>query len=371
MDALLLLRAKNVELAAHQAYLGALIHCLQDSLVVMDLGGVVRMANEATRGLLGYREEELIGMPAGLLFAGQAVFKEALERLLAEGTCRRRLGYRTRGGEEIPMDFSGSVARDRTGAVVAVVGVARDLRELLALQTRMAQGEKMAAVGQLAGGVAHEINNPIGIILGFAQSMARRIQAGDHPFALPVKSIEREALRCRDLVQNLLAFSRSSSPEQREEVDVNACVERALALALPQARLSDIKVLRELAPAAPRMVANRSQIEQVVINLCGNSIDAMPGGGCLTVRTGQYARDGTLVTTLAVSDTGTGIPKELQSRVFEPFFTTKEPGKGTGLGLALVYEIAKKHGGTVSLSSEAGKGSTFTIVLPSLGRDVP
>jgi signal transduction histidine kinase len=222
----------------------------------------------------------------------------------------------------------------------------------------------------LAGGVAHEINNPIGIILGFAQSVARGIK-DDNPLAMPLKSIEREAIRCKELVHNLLAFSRSSAPEHREETDFNVCVGDAISLVLAQTKVKEVSVIQELDPDPPRLTANRNQVQQIIINLCNNAIDAMPKGGRLTVRTGHVAHNGGIASKLEIADTGTGIPKDLQSRIFEPFFTTKEIGKGTGLGLALVHEIVTKHGGNIELSSEEGKGTTFFIFFPAFEKKLP
>ena len=228
----------------------------------------------------------------------------------------------------------------------------------------MLQSEKMAAVGRLASGVAHEINNPLGVILGFAQSALRRVPPGD-PLEKALKSIERESVRCKNLVRELLAFSRASG-SGRGPCAIEEVLEGALALVRPQAKISAVELSEEIEPGLPRLAANGNQLQQVVVNLCGNGIDAMtPAGGKLTVRARRKGREGADGIELQVQDTGTGIAPEVQPRVFEPFFTTKEPGRGTGLGLSLCYEIVRRHGGSIGFSTAPGKGTLFSVWVPA------
>jgi signal transduction histidine kinase len=233
--------------------------------------------------------------------------------------------------------------------------------ELAFSQTALAQSEKMAAIGQLASGIAHEINNPLGVILGFSQNVAKKISEGD-PLELPIKSIEREAVRCKNLVQDLLLFARVEKPE-KEQTDLKAAIETALSLVLTQSRVSEVELVKELSDV-PLIRANPIQIQQVILNLSNNAMDAMPKGGKLTVRLRTAKNEGKEGIEIQVQDTGQGIPAEIRSKVFNPFFTTKDVGKGTGLGLSLVYEIVGKHHGKIGLDSETGKGTVFTIFLP-------
>jgi signal transduction histidine kinase len=227
------------------------------------------------------------------------------------------------------------------------------------LQGQLVQSEKLAAVGQLASGIAHEINNPLGVILGFAQGIERRMQEGDS-LRLPVTSIVREALRCKALVQELLAFSRTAKTSV-EPVDCNTLVSSTALLLEARAKTQNIRVVKELAEHLPIAMANKTQMQQVLVNLGNNALDAMSAGGVLTLRT---RRDSDGASLFEVTDTGTGIPAEIRSRIFEPFFTTKEVGKGTGLGLSIVHEIVHQHGGTVDAHSEVGKGTTMVVRLP-------
>lgn len=249
--------------------------------------------------------------------------------------------------------------RNPLGTVYRFAGIAQDVTEQKQLERTVVQSEKMSAVGQLAAGIAHEINNPLGVILGFAQSMRMRIPESD-ALHLPVQSIEREALRCKALVQDLLTFSRERKPGALPEQPVEV-IEGALHLVETQANMHKVELRKEFQSDLPLFEVDRNQIEQVVINLCTNAMDAMPQGGVLTVMLSKTPSSVQII----VKDTGTGISSDIRNRIFEPFFTTKEVGKGTGLGLSLVYEIVKKHHGEIKVDSDLGKGTAFIIQLPA------
>jgi len=231
---------------------------------------------------------------------------------------------------------------------------------LRAREEQLVQASKMAAVGQLAAGVAHEINNPLAVILGFAQGLERRVSTTDHAFRSPVTSIVREALRCKNLVHELLTFSRTGR-QSREALDFQVVVHAASQLLESRARVQDTAIHVDVGEGLPMVRGNRTQLEQVVINLGNNALDAMEKGGELTVRS-RYSGNGEVH--LEVRDTGPGIPADIRSRIFEPFFTTKEVGKGTGLGLSLAYEVVQQHGGSLDVESEIGKGTTMRVRLP-------
>ncbi|WP_224243367.1 ATP-binding protein [Hyalangium gracile] len=233
------------------------------------------------------------------------------------------------------------------------------LRQLADAQEQLVQSRKMAAVGQLAGGVAHEINNPLAVILGFAQGMERRVPEKD-PLRLPVTSIVREALRCKNLVQELLTFSRTGK-KNFESVDVNALARSTLVLIEARAKTQGVKLITEFADGLPTLQANKTQLQQVLVNLGTNALDVMKGGGTLTVRSRPNPKGGVF---LEVVDTGGGIPTDVLPRIFEPFFTTKGVGEGTGLGLSLVYEIVQQHRGDIEVDSTPGQGTRMTVSLP-------
>ncbi|OGR97901.1 MAG: hypothetical protein A2902_01180 [Elusimicrobia bacterium RIFCSPLOWO2_01_FULL_64_13] len=229
-------------------------------------------------------------------------------------------------------------------------------------QQRLVLSEKMSAVGQLAAGVAHEINNPLGVILGFAQGAVQRLKPED-PLGLPLRSIEREAVRCRNLVQDLLTFSRSDRAEF-SPTDLNEAIAGAVDLIQAGAKMNDVEIARNLTPDLPFVMGNRNQIQQVAINLATNAVDAMPGGGTLTLATELLEENSFRWVCLKVSDTGEGIPADVLGKIFDPFFTTKPVGKGTGLGLSLIYEIVKKHSGTIEVQSRPGS-TEFCVKFPA------
>jgi signal transduction histidine kinase len=245
-------------------------------------------------------------------------------------------------------------------------------KELMESKEKLYQTSKMAAVGQLAGGVAHEINNPMGVILGFAQVIAKSVKEGE-PLYMPLKSIEREALRCKHLVENLLTFSRINKID-KETMDMNDVIDWTLKLVEAQAKVKDVRIIREYAADLQAIKANKQQLQQVFVNLCNNAIDAMPGGGKITITTLNHPRqkdesgaEQNGFVEISIADTGQGIAKEIKDHIFEPFFTTKEIGKGTGLGLSLCYEIIQKHKGTIEAESplkEGVQGTRFRIKLP-------
>jgi len=239
----------------------------------------------------------------------------------------------------------------------------QDQKDKDLMTQRMIQSEKMSAVGKLAAGVAHEINNPLGVILGFGQGLLKRTAGGDYEL-MALKSIEREALRCKILVQDLLTFSRAEKTG-KEKCDLAEVIEEALLLAETRTKIQSVSMVRHYRESLPRVRVDRKQVQQVMINLCNNAIDAMPKGGKLTVAVEEAERQGRPFVLIAVSDTGAGISPEHKAKIFEPFFTTKEVGKGTGLGLSLVYEIVQKHDGMIEVESEMGKGTSFKIYLPA------
>ncbi len=235
------------------------------------------------------------------------------------------------------------------------------LAELKQTQNKLILSEKLSSLGELAAGVAHEINNPLGVILGFSQAVTRRLQPQD-PLQLPLKSIEQEALRCKNIVQDLLTFSRTN-PLDRQPIDLNEAVEGALSLIQAKARVAQSTVEKELGSNLKRVLANKTQIQQVVINLSLNALDAMEKGGVLIVKTEPQIHQSRSWVCLKVADNGSGIPADVLPHIFEPFYTTKPAGKGTGLGLSLIYEIVKNHSGTIEVESRSGC-TEFCVKFP-------
>jgi two-component system NtrC family sensor kinase len=232
--------------------------------------------------------------------------------------------------------------------------------EVTRMQVRVAQSERLASLGMLAAGVAHEINNPLGGILALT-ALALEDLGPEHPHRHNLEVVVRQTERCRDIVRGLLEFSRQSDATM-EELDVNAVLEQTLGLVSKQSAFFNVEIVQELAPDLPAVNADRQQIQQVVLNLLLNAVQAMGERGTITITTRKTA-DGNVE--ILIHDTGCGIPREVIDRIFDPFFTTKSGGQGTGLGLAIVYGIITRHRGNISVTSEVGKGTTFTIRLPA------
>jgi len=233
--------------------------------------------------------------------------------------------------------------------------------ELAAMQARVSQSERLASLGMLAAGVAHEVNNPLGGILALT-SLTVEDMPKDDPNRENLEEVIRQTERCRDIVKGLLEFSRQSKGNM-EAVDLNKVLQDTLSLIGKQALFFNINVTCRLEPDLPPVLADRSQLQQVFLNLLMNAVQAMNERGSIHIFT--HHRDDEPDVEVAISDTGKGIPPGEIDRIFDPFFTTKESGHGTGLGLSIAYGIVTTHGGSISVQSEVGKGSTFTIRLPA------
>jgi two-component system NtrC family sensor kinase len=240
------------------------------------------------------------------------------------------------------------------GAVV----VWKDVTEEREVTRRLLQAEKMAAVGQLAGGVAHEINNPLGGILAFAQLMRQDARSESDQESL--RLIEDAAVRAKRIVESLLRFSRRPRQDERGPVDLARVAEDAIFLMAPQMKDGTVEVVRRLEPAVAH--GNANLLQQILVNLLVNARQAIGGKGRITLATGPGQPGRVQVT---VSDDGPGVPPEIAGRIFEPFFTTKPEGQGTGLGLSICYRIAEEHGGTIHHEPVAGGGASFVLEVPA------
>ncbi|MBN2496944.1 MAG: PAS domain-containing protein [Deltaproteobacteria bacterium] len=344
-----------------------IISSMEELLILLDEKGGIVTVNQAASRLLEYDPAELAGKPIDQLISARRPDSPLAQKISGSRTTKIGENYlKSKSGKTIPVLFSSSWLKDEYGTMVGTVIVAKDLTELKRveeekskLERQLFQREKLAALGQLGAGVAHEINNPLGVILGFAQGMEKRVPEGD-PLRLPVASIVREAVRCQNIVQELLHFSRDAKQED-ELIELNALVRSSAILLDARAKLQGVQFVQELGDDLPAVKANRTRLQQVLVNLGTNAMDAMAEGGTLTLRT---RRDGEHAI-LEVADTGHGIPEEIRSRIFEPFFTTKKIGAGTGLGLSLAWEIVQQVGGTIEVRSEPGQGTTMVIRLPA------
>jgi signal transduction histidine kinase len=233
-------------------------------------------------------------------------------------------------------------------------------KKLQETHLQLVSSEKMASLGKLAAGIAHEINNPLGGILIYSSLMMEDLTEEDSRRG-DLARIVQEAGRCKEIVKSLLEFARQTEPKM-EPTDVNRAINDGLFFLVNQALFHNIKIVKKLDPFLPFVRGNASQLKQVFMNIIVNAAEAMHGSGTLTITTSP-APDRKAVN-VEFTDTGEGIPEENLTRIFDPFFTTKEVGKGTGLGLATSYGIVEDHGGKIGVRSKVGEGTTFAIELP-------
>jgi two-component system NtrC family sensor kinase len=361
------------ELQKTNAFLNNIIMSSVDGIVVVDSRGVPLIFNEGAERILGYKAEEIIGNRDNFRkFYPAPAAAEMMRRMRSDEygppdkLNTTRITFINKNGEEVPVNFSATIIRER-GEEVGSVGIFTDLREILkvhqeleAVQSQLVHTEKIASLGRMAAGVAHEINNPLAGILIYAELLQRDL-GEEAAYRENLDVIINQTMRCQQIVNRLLDFSRLTLG-QKKLFDVNDVIQRVVELISHQAFFHNIKVIRQLNPELPQIIGDPGQLQQVFSNLLLNAADAMTGSGEITITTGPAPFGDGVVLTFA--DTGSGIPPDIIDKIFEPFFTTKPPGKGTGLGLSIVYGVIQRHGGSIEAESRPGGGTTFTVRLP-------
>ena len=367
------------ELAKTYQFQKNLIESSIDSIIGCDPHGKVIIFNKAAETVLGYPKEVVLGKLTIDHFFPPGKYDELKEKLYSSdyGGKNRLTLYETSlvaiSGQLIPAQFSGAVLHE-SEEEIGSVAFFRDLREIRRLeqqfadQARLLHQDKMISLGRLAASVVHEINNPLAGVLNYTRLMLKIMKKGpltseyQEKFANYLNLMENETDRCSGIVSNLLAFSRKSELEFTD-VTINELVEKCLLLSGHKLKLSNIATERELQEGLPPVSGDYNQIQQCVINLIFNAIDSMPTGGKLLVATSYNQSEGNIA--IQVNDTGCGISKTDLPHIFEPFFTTKGEGQGLGLGLSMVEGIIERHKGKIEVTSEVGKGTSFTLKLPA------
>lgn len=377
-------------------YVDGILDSMMDTLLVIDSNTIIQTVNRATLNLLEYDEKELIGRPIEMIFGeAQEVFKKTEPKTLFEnGLIKKFEGtYLAKTGERIPVLFNSSAMRNENNKFQGILCVALDIterkhaeaaiqrihneltqrvreldkanEELNRTQTKLVQTEKMGAIGKLAAGVAHEMNNPLSPVLTYAMLMKGKFESAPEPirsqfpkFSEWFDIIVLSAERCKTISDSLLLFARQSEGEMTK-LCLSNVVSKTLVLIGVQLRHRRIKLINELEEGLT-VLGDANQLQQVFTNLIMNAADAIDRDGEVTIRTKRVGKQ----CEVSISDTGPGIPPEILGKIFDPFFTTKSIGKGTGLGLSIVHGIMQIHEAEITVESKLEKGTAFYIKLP-------
>ena len=343
---------------------------MEDSYFEADLGGHVTFVNNSACRDMGYSKEELIGMSYKQFVAEEDI--ESVFRMFREvyesGTLNKGFSWKTvrKDGSHGFAETSVSPLRDDSGEIIGFRGVGRDVTEHRRMQEQLMLTDRLASIGQLTSGIAHELNNPLTGVIGFSDLLLRRDLPAD--IKEDLETVNREAKRTSTVVKGLLAFARQQEIE-KTPLDINCTIEEVLRLRSYEQRVNNIEVDTRFAPDLPEISGNGAQLQQVFMNIIINAEHAMLGAharGRLSIVTewvGETVR-------VSITDDGPGITASDMKRLFNPFFTTKEVGKGTGLGLSISHGIVTDHGGSIYAESEPGKGAMFVVELPvNMGSD--
>jgi PAS domain S-box-containing protein len=364
---------KRIEAALRDSEenLRALIENAPDAITAYDLEGTILDCNRRGEELLGYSREELVGRGMFEIGVIPEDYTARAGRALEKGDWDMsgrpfEFDLLTKDGSRITVEAT-TITVER-GGQNQIICISRDVTERRQMEQQLQLAGRLAAVGELAAGVAHELNNPLSAVQGFAQYLAER-ESVDANTRGDLETIYREAQRATRITGNLLSFARKHAPE-KTFLSLNDVVERSLELHAYRMRVNNVAISTELASDLPKTMADFHQMQQVFVNVITNAEQAMTqehGRGTLTIKTEQAGK----MIRVTFGDNGPGMSREVLSSVFDPFFTTKEVGKGTGLGLSICYGIVREHGGRLHAESDPGRGATFVVEIPIVPEEAP
>jgi PAS domain S-box-containing protein len=367
------LRSAEKTLKDQRQLLRTVLDGIPDFITLQDRYATYRAVNKAFSQILGRPAAEIVGktnfdllprrMAAAFHAEDQAIYATG-KSLVKETRTKASAGERWFHVVKLPI-------YDADGHHAGFLCTGHDITDLKRIQEQLYQAQKMEAIGQLIAGIAHEINTPLGIALGFVQVLREEVEV-DSQIGQDLKTIEKQVQVCKKIVSDLLKFSRQSDT-RHSPLDINEAVEEVLAVVAHTLKINRVKLVRHLAEDLPIVIGDREKLKQAFINLINNAFDAIGSDGTITIASRFDSGPREVIVT--VSDTGPGIPPEKKDRIFEPFFTTKPVGKGTGLGLSLSFSIVEEHGGRLTIESPTGGpaasggdtpgGATFAIRLPA------
>jgi PAS domain S-box-containing protein len=359
------------------AFLRNLILSSLDGVIASDMKGKILIFNDAAAEISGYTVDEAINeINIRDVYPGDGA-KNIMKKLRSDehGGKGKLKSYivdvNGKNGDIIPISLNAAIVYEEDREV-ATIGFFHDMRETIRMkkelenaQIQILQSEKMASLGKLAAGVAHQLNNPLSSITLFTQLMLEEYNLEENARNDLIR-IYKESQRCRDTVKELLEFARQTRQEMRPH-NINNAILRTVFLLENQTIFHNIEIEKDLSPSLPEVYGDIQQLNHIFMNVILNAADAMEGKGELKIKSYKSRQSDSI--TIEISDTGPGIPHNILPHIFEPFFTTKEEGKGTGLGLSLVYSMVDNHKGRIFAKSWPGKGTTFVIELPTVKSD--
>ena len=371
-----MVQSEQRHLYAERDLLAAAIDQVNEAIVITDPDGIILYVNPAFETITGFSPHESLGKKPQFLKSGQhdqAFYKNLWETISGGKTWKGRFINKRKHDGLYTEASTISPIMDQAHHITHYIAVKRDITENLKLEAQFQQAQKMESVGRLAGGVAHDFNNILSVIIGYSELALMRLEDHSDPIYADICEVLKAAERTRNIIRQLLAFARKQTVSP-EVLDLNATVESMLKI-LRRLIGEEIELIWKPGGQLWPVNIDPSQIDQILANLCVNARDAIEGVGRLSIQTECVSMDeaecldmpgcvpGDYVL-LSVRDDGAGMPPEILEKIFEPFFTTKEVGKGTGLGLATVYGIVKQNNGFITATSELGQGTTFQIYLP-------
>jgi PAS domain S-box-containing protein len=347
-----------------ERHLASVVESATDIVLSADSDGRVLSWNAAAEKLSGFKYEDVQNEP----FFGRCAddhrgdMEGAFKILKAKKTSRTgEWDLISKSGQRIPVSWVFSPMENETGSAVGLVAVGRDLSERRKLEKQLLQSQKLAALGVMAGGIAHEIRNPLAICSSAAQFLMREENVS--PFAREcIDKILASIQRASGIIENLLRFARPAPTSDLDELDLMPIIHESVRLIDNLAKIQKVNITVDSDEPAALVQGNSNLLRQVFLNLFLNALNAMPEGGTLSVSISRMDRE----IVLRVADTGQGIPREYITNIFDPFFTTSPVGKGSGLGLSICYSVVKQHFGTIEVQSSEEKGTVFTVRLPAL-----
>jgi len=361
------IKEKTKDLKLSTKFLYHLIDASPSAVISIDTDDKVISFNKTAERIYGFNITEVLGCEYYFLFSEEE--NERIRKIILSDTSHWEnevTGLR-KDGSDFPTKLSISKVVDEDGNRIALLFLLEDITEKKKLRQSLIQSKKMADLGEMIGGLAHQLNNPLVGVVNMADILTKRIGSDDPNFEL-IETVGEAAQECSKITKSLLKFSRKSK-SVLSALDLVQALENSLLLVKRQSLLNGINIIKDYDNDIPRILGDETQLQQAFLNIIINAGQAMPNGGDLRVEVrnnnGRILGLGNGFVDVRFIDTGVGIPRESLDKIFDPFFTTKDSDNGTGLGLSIAYTIVKEHNGKIDVDSVEGKGTTFTIRLPA------